>query len=90
MGDRTHHALSSLCRIISDLYGNGSQFSNLSSMTNKEKLLLSSCNTTGTIPDFISQISKLRHLEHSVNNLEDDIQTGTLLQDEQKIEFQFQ
>ncbi|KAK9050328.1 hypothetical protein SSX86_030701 [Deinandra increscens subsp. villosa] len=57
--------------IISDLYGNVySQFPDLTSMTSMNKLVLRSCNISGTIPGYISQMSKLNHLDLSFNNLE--------------------
>ncbi|CAH1444402.1 unnamed protein product [Lactuca virosa] len=62
---------SSLAKLlyISDLNGNSSQFPNLSSMTSMELLILRSWR----ISDSISEMSKLRHLDLSFNNLEGDI-----------------
>ncbi|GJZ40205.1 probable LRR receptor-like serine/threonine-protein kinase isoform X1, partial [Tanacetum coccineum] len=58
---------------ISELSGEGSLFPDLSSLTSMEKLMLRSCNITGTIPSYISTMSKLKQLDLSFNNLEGEI-----------------
>ncbi|KAL7605573.1 probable leucine-rich repeat receptor-like serine/threonine-protein kinase At3g14840 [Lactuca sativa] len=59
---------------ISDLDGNSSQyFPDLSNITGMELLIFRSCRLTGSIPNFLSEMSKLRHLDLSFNNLEGDI-----------------
>ncbi|GJY09563.1 probable LRR receptor-like serine/threonine-protein kinase isoform X1 [Tanacetum coccineum] len=55
---------------ISDLSGNTSQIPDLFNMGNMTKLMLRSCNITGTIPAYISEMYNLRHLDLSFNNLE--------------------
>ncbi|CAI9303597.1 unnamed protein product [Lactuca saligna] len=62
---------SSLAKLhyVSDLNGNRSQLLNLSSMTNMEILIL----RCWRISDSISEMSKLRHLDLSFNDLEGDI-----------------
>ncbi|CAH1422612.1 unnamed protein product [Lactuca virosa] len=59
-----------VCRIISDLYGNGSQFPDLSNMTDMENFFVCILSTL-----VFSEVSGIQ------------TQTGTLLQNEQKIEF---
>ncbi|KAL4586027.1 hypothetical protein LXL04_010657 [Taraxacum kok-saghyz] len=55
---------------ISDLTREGSVFPNLSGMTKMEKLMMRSCNITGKIPPgYISNMSKLHHLDLSFNKL---------------------
>ncbi|CAH1416315.1 unnamed protein product [Lactuca virosa] len=58
---------------ISDLSGEGSHFPNLSRLTNMSLLVLRSCNITGMIPDNISNMSLLKHLDLSFNKLNGDI-----------------
>ncbi|CAI9279515.1 unnamed protein product [Lactuca saligna] len=59
---------------ISDLDGNSSQyFPDLSNITGMELLIFRSCRLTGSIPNFLSEMSRLRHLDLSFNNLEGDI-----------------
>nr|XP_043623484.1 probable LRR receptor-like serine/threonine-protein kinase At1g07650 isoform X2 [Erigeron canadensis] len=58
---------------ISDLSGEGSQFPDLSSMKNITKLMLRSCNISGSIPGYISQMSNLELLDLSFNNLGGEI-----------------
>ncbi|CAH1412890.1 unnamed protein product [Lactuca virosa] len=61
-------------RSVSYLNGNSSQyFPDLSNMTGMELLIFRSCSPTARIPDFLSQMSKLRHLDLGFNNLEVDI-----------------
>ncbi|GKE86604.1 probable leucine-rich repeat receptor-like serine/threonine-protein kinase isoform X3 [Tanacetum coccineum] len=47
---------------ISDLSGNTSQIPDLFNMGNMTKLMLRSCNITGSIPAYISEMYNLRHL----------------------------
>ncbi|KAI3521587.1 hypothetical protein L1887_11058 [Cichorium endivia] len=58
---------------ISDLSGESSQFPDLSRMGSMNKLILRSCNITGTIPGYISHMSKLKNIDLSFNNLKGDI-----------------
>ncbi|GJX98140.1 probable LRR receptor-like serine/threonine-protein kinase isoform X2 [Tanacetum coccineum] len=51
-----------LRRRISDLSGNTSQIPDLFNMGNMTKLMLRSCNITGSIPAYISEMYNLRHL----------------------------
>ncbi|KAI3689477.1 hypothetical protein L2E82_47435 [Cichorium intybus] len=72
-----HESISTLRNLklirISDVSGERSQFPDLSRITNLTWLMLRSCNLTGTIPRYISSMSKLKHLDLCFNNLNGDI-----------------
>nr|POF08867.1 putative lrr receptor-like serine/threonine-protein kinase [Quercus suber] len=55
---------------ISDLVGEGSKFPNLSSMTGMIRLMLRSCNISGPIPPYISNMTQLQILDLSFNQLD--------------------
>ncbi|KAK1424852.1 hypothetical protein QVD17_20191 [Tagetes erecta] len=58
---------------ISDLSGESSPFPNLVNMTKMTTLMLRSCKMTGKIPDYLPQLSNLKHLDLSFNYLVGDI-----------------
>ncbi|KAK4589483.1 hypothetical protein RGQ29_020168 [Quercus rubra] len=58
---------------ISDLVGEGSKFPNLSSMTLMNRLMLRSCNITGSIPSYISDMKRIQILDLSFNRLEGSV-----------------
>ncbi|XP_031120662.1 probable leucine-rich repeat receptor-like serine/threonine-protein kinase At3g14840 isoform X1 [Ipomoea triloba] len=71
---------------ISDLNGGGgSRFPTLISMTSMIKLMLRSCNISGTIPN-IAYMTGLQYLDLSFNNLEGGIDG---LQDLAKVQFMY-
>ncbi|KAM3748472.1 hypothetical protein ACB098_05G111400 [Castanea mollissima] len=55
---------------ISDLVGEGSKFPNLSSMTVLKRLMFRSCNISGPIPTYISNMTELQILDLSFNRLD--------------------
>ncbi|KAG4168723.1 hypothetical protein ERO13_A12G042460v2 [Gossypium hirsutum] len=69
---------------ISDLPGEGSKFPNLKNMKNMYRLMLRSCNVSGTIPDYIWEFPQLQILDLSFNKLE-----GNILDSESVIETQY-
>ncbi|KAL4586024.1 hypothetical protein LXL04_010654 [Taraxacum kok-saghyz] len=68
-----HESLSFLTNLvelrISDLSGESSHFPNLSMMASMHLLVLRRCNMIGMIPYYISNMTQLKHLDLSFNNL---------------------
>ncbi|GMY37740.1 probable LRR receptor-like serine/threonine-protein kinase At1g07650 isoform X2 [Fagus crenata] len=58
---------------ISDLLGNGSHFPDLSNMGGLVKLMLRSCNISGQIPGYMSEMTQLKILDLSFNRLNGNI-----------------
>ncbi|KAK1359710.1 putative malectin, Leucine-rich repeat domain, L domain-like protein [Heracleum sosnowskyi] len=58
---------------ISNLNGGVSQFPQLENMTQLKILMLRSCNISGEIPNYLSELSRLQKLDLSFNNLAGEI-----------------
>ncbi|TYH94483.1 hypothetical protein ES332_A12G044700v1 [Gossypium tomentosum] len=74
---------------ISDLPGEGSKFPNLKNMKNMYRLMLRSCNVSGTIPDYIWEFPQLQILDLSFNKLEGNILDSESVTETQYITFSF-
>ncbi|WOH11969.1 hypothetical protein DCAR_0831465 [Daucus carota subsp. sativus] len=61
--------------LISNLNGGASEFPQLERMVQLKNLVLRSCNISGEIPKYLSQLTKLQRIDLSFNKLEGELQT---------------